>query len=171
MIINYYQLFNKKKVFSFCLFFVFTPHFERLTSTRVSRYNRDMEHSGMTRQKLLRFVAEQYGTSPDYVFDDPDLAVLRHPCGKWYGIAMHVPASTFGFEGGSVDAVNVKCSPEIAELIRYTPGIAPAYHMNKRHWLSVILDGSLGDDKVKFLVDNSYCAVTPRAKRRKEVKR
>ena len=125
-----------------------------------------MDNRGMTRSKLLLFAAEQYGSQPEYIFDDPDLAVLRHPCGKWYGIAMHVPAATFGLDGGKVDAVNVKCSPEVAELIRGAYGVAPAYHMNKRHWLSVILDGSLDDDTVKFLVDNSYCAVTPRAARR-----
>lgn len=126
-----------------------------------------MKKTGMTRQKLLEFVAEQYGVKPEYIFDDPDLAVLRHPCGKWFGIAMHVPSSAFGLNGDKIDAVNVKCRPEMAEVMAGSAGIAPAYHMNKRHWLSVMLDGSLPDDQVKFLIDNSYCAVTPRAKKAK----
>lgn len=126
--------------------------------------------NGMTREKLLEFVFEQYGTTPDYAFDDATTAVLRHPCGKWYGLVFRVPSQVFGIEGDRTDALNVKCPPELTDFLSHSKGFAPAYHMNKRHWLSVILDGSIDPDQVKFLIDQSYSAVTPRNKVAKERK-
>lgn len=53
--------------------------------------------------------------------------------------------------------LNLKCLPEKAEVLREQfPTIIPGYHMNKRHWNTLILDGSLPDDLVFSLVDESY---------------
>ena len=53
--------------------------------------------------------------------------------------------------------VNLKCEPEIATELRNTyPAIRPGYHMNKRHWNTVTLDGSLPDQLVRDLVEDSY---------------
>lgn len=120
----------------------------------------------MNRETLLQWVSEQYGTTPDFPFENDNYsAVLRHPCGKWYGLVFSVPTRTFGGNDGYVDAVNLKCDPALADLIRDEPYIAPAYHMNKKHWISVLLDGSAPDDRVKFLVDHSFGLVTPKSKR------
>jgi predicted DNA-binding protein (MmcQ/YjbR family) len=65
--------------------------------------------------------------------------------------------------------VNLKCQPELAELLRSEhAAIAPGWHMNKRHWNTVTLDGSLPDALVIELIDRSYELVVrglPRAKR------
>ena len=52
--------------------------------------------------------------------------------------------------------MNVKCDPRLIGSFREEPGILPAYHMNKAHWLTVALDGSAEDGKLKFLLDMSY---------------
>ena len=53
--------------------------------------------------------------------------------------------------------VNLKCDPERAiELREQYDAIQPGYHMNKAHWNTIILDGSLGDKKIKELIDHSY---------------
>ena len=53
--------------------------------------------------------------------------------------------------------VNLKCDPERAiELRERYPGIAPGYHMNKKHWNTVTLEGSLSTDMLKELMDHSY---------------
>lgn len=53
--------------------------------------------------------------------------------------------------------VSLKCSPEIGEDLRATyPAIAPGYHLNKRHWITVTLDGSLDDATVGALIEDSY---------------
>ena len=53
--------------------------------------------------------------------------------------------------------VSVKCEPELAvELRNSYPAIRPGYHLNKRHWNTVALDGSVPDNEVLELVDHSY---------------
>jgi predicted DNA-binding protein (MmcQ/YjbR family) len=54
-------------------------------------------------------------------------------------------------------SVSVKCEPELAVGLRDTyPAIRPGYHLNKRHWNTITLDGSLPDQLVRDLVEDSY---------------
>jgi predicted DNA-binding protein (MmcQ/YjbR family) len=53
--------------------------------------------------------------------------------------------------------VSVKCEPELAvELRNSYPAIRPGYHLNKRHWNTITLDGSLPDKLVRDLIEDSY---------------
>ncbi len=53
--------------------------------------------------------------------------------------------------------VSLKCEPALAEQLRTTyPAIIPGYHLDKRHWNTVKLDGSLPDELVRDLVEDSY---------------
>lgn len=57
----------------------------------------------------------------------------------------------------SFASINLKCDPERAiELREQHDSILPGYHMNKKHWNTVLLDGSLGDKLVKELILHSY---------------
>jgi predicted DNA-binding protein (MmcQ/YjbR family) len=56
--------------------------------------------------------------------------------------------------------MNLKCDPAQAQALRDCfPAILPGYHMNKRHWNALILDGSLPDELVCSLIDDSYALV------------
>lgn len=65
--------------------------------------------------------------------------------------------------------LNLKSVPEQAEVLRALfPAVLPGYHMNKRHWNTVVLDGSLPDEEVLGMIDESYRLVVqglPRARR------
>ena len=65
--------------------------------------------------------------------------------------------------------MNLKCDPLKAEFLREAfPSITPGYHMNKRHWNTVRLDGSLPDDLLRAMIDDSYELVVrglPRSRR------
>ncbi len=53
--------------------------------------------------------------------------------------------------------VSLKCQPELGEGLRATyPAIQPGYHLNKRHWVTIILDGSVPDEMVLELLEDSY---------------
>src|SRR3954468_24480669 len=53
--------------------------------------------------------------------------------------------------------VSLKCEPELAEALRGAhDAVLPGYHLNKRHWNTVILDGSLPDQMVKDMIEDSY---------------
>ena len=63
--------------------------------------------------------------------------------------------------------VSLKCEPELAEQLRAShPAIVPGYHLNKRHWNTVTLDGSLPDALVRDLVEDSYDLVVSALPRR-----
>jgi predicted DNA-binding protein (MmcQ/YjbR family) len=54
--------------------------------------------------------------------------------------------------------VSLKCEPELAEQLRgsYPDLVVPGYHLNKRHWNTVLCDGSLPDSMVRDMVEDSY---------------
>jgi predicted DNA-binding protein (MmcQ/YjbR family) len=63
--------------------------------------------------------------------------------------------------------VSVKCDPGLAEQLRASyPAIAPGYHLNKRHWNTVVLDGSLAERMVRDMIEDSYDLVVARLPRR-----
>ena len=65
--------------------------------------------------------------------------------------------------------LNLKCDPVKAEILREIyPAILPGYHMNKRHWNTVIFDGSIDDAEIRSMIDDSYALVVkglPKIKR------
>ena len=122
----------------------------------------------MTRQELFTWIRQQYGTEPEYPWHDRN-AVLRHnDNNKWYGVVLEVSADKLGLpEAGIVDVLNVKSDPLLIGSLRGQDGYFPAYHMNKTHWISVILDGSLSDAEILPLIDDSYALTLPRAPKKK----
>ncbi len=121
----------------------------------------------MTRKDFLEYCFDMYGTSPDYPFaDDLQSAVFRHTKNrKWYALAMKVSRRKFGLDSDEVvDVVNLKKPLDLLCSFDLTDGVYPAYHMNKTHWVSVILPDAM-DDVVKFLVSVSFEA-TERTKRK-----
>jgi predicted DNA-binding protein (MmcQ/YjbR family) len=72
--------------------------------------------------------------------------------------------------GASSLRVSLKCEPELAEALRAAhEAVIPGYHLNKKHWNTVILDGSLRDETVRDMLEDSYDLVVsklPRADRR-----
>ena len=122
----------------------------------------------MTRKDFLEYCALTYGTTPDYPFDeDFETAVLRHSDNrKWYALVMRVSRRKFGFESNElVEVVNLKLPSEMFGSFDATDGVYPAYHMNKLHWISVLLP-DVADDVLSFLVNASY--ESTRAKLRKK---
>ena len=122
----------------------------------------------MTKQEFLSYCLNTYGTSPDYPFDeDFETAVLRHSDNrKWYAIVMRVSRQKFDFDSDEViDVVNLKLPLEMFGSFGSADGVYPAYHMNKLHWISVLLPDA-ADDLIQFLVNVSYEATKDKRKRR-----
>ena len=120
----------------------------------------------MTKQDFLEYCLKAYGTSPDYPFDDwMESAVLRHANNKkWYAIVLRVSRRKFGFDSDEViDVVNLKLPTEMFGSFGAADGVYPAYHMNKLHWISVLLPDA-PDDVVQFLVNVSFEATKAKKK-------
>lgn len=113
----------------------------------------------MTREDVLRYAEEKYGTEPDNPWRKfPDYAVLRHAGSrKWYGLLMSVPKSKLGFaETSFVTILNLKCDPDLIGSLLKEDGVFPAYHQNREHWISIALESSFPEDTVRDLIDLSY---------------
>lgn len=117
----------------------------------------------MNRQEIFQWVKRQYGTEPDYPWQDIN-AVLRHKKNKkWYGLLMRVDRGRLGLsDEGEVDVLNVKCDPELIGSLRTQPGFLPAYHMNKTQWISILLDGTVPEKEIRNLIDMSYGLTEPK---------
>jgi len=115
---------------------------------------------------LTAHVSSRYSVEPDYPWQSDEAAVLRHPdSGKWFGVVMRVSYETLGVhKSGSTEILNLKCDPMLIGAVRTAPGILPAYHMNKEHWISVLLDGSAADNDILFLLEQSWNLTMPRRK-------
>ena len=123
----------------------------------------------MTKQQFLEYCLHTYGTSPDYPFDeDFETEVLRHTDNrKWYAIVMRVPRRKFGFDSDEViDVVNFKLPTEMFGSFGAADGVYPAYHMNKLHWISVLLPDA-PEDVVSFLTNSSFEATKSSKKKSK----
>ena len=108
-------------------------------------------------KRIMEQVQEKYGNQLEYLWEkSPDTAVLRHEDNqKWYAVLMRIPWDKLekGREG-LVEAVNIKHN-QVADLLSKR-GIYPAFHMNKRYWISLVLDDSLSDDEVLDLLEISW---------------
>lgn len=112
----------------------------------------------LKREEIYEYVKKQYGTVPEYLWkESPESAVLRHKNGKWYAVLMQVEKSRLGLEGDTkVDILDVKCDVDMVGLLTQTYGFLPGYHMNKKYWITMLLDGTVSEAKILDFLDMSY---------------
>ena len=113
----------------------------------------------MNAADLQRYIEETYGAAGERLFaKDPATCVFRHQNNrKWFAVIMEISKAKLGLQDvGDICVVNLKCDVRLIGPFRLEQGIYPAYHMSKAHWLTVLLDGTVGEDKIKFLLDMSY---------------
>lgn len=124
--------------------------------------------SSTYRQDVFGYAKSKYGTEPEYLWErDPHSAVLRHKSNKkWYAIAMNVRKELLGVESdGNTDILNVKCDPILIGSLLHNDGYFPAYHMNKTHWITILLDGTVKKEEIFNLIDLSYDMTYKKKKR------
>ena len=123
------------------------------------------------RERICSYIKEKYQVSPEDPWArDTDSAVVRHTDNKkWFALVMNIGRDKLGLQGrGYVDAVNLKIEDRMfRDMLVQQPGIFPAYHMNKEHWITVLLDGTVEEEKVRDLTDASYAATASRKKKEK----
>lgn len=121
---------------------------------------------GATQESVLRYIKEQYGIEPDFPWSGnfSSSSVVRHKgSGAWFGLFTHVEkfrlqSVQLQREEGKerVEILNLKCDPLIIATLTSRRGFVPAWHMNKKLWVTVLLDGTVEDGEVDELIDMSY---------------
>lgn len=110
-------------------------------------------------KEIIAYVKNKYNDELEYLWEKfPDNAVVRREDNKkWYAVLLTVSKRKLGLESDeTVEIIDLRMKPEsLAELtdnVRYFPG----YHMNKKHWLTIILDGSVQLREICARIDESY---------------
>lgn len=108
--------------------------------------------------RIVRLIKNFFGAEPEFLWSRyPEFGALRVPGKKqWFALIGQIPKKKiFPDEDGMADIIDLKGEPqEVAAHI--DTGLAhPAYHMNKRHWFTLVLDDSISDDTVLELVKRS----------------
>ena len=103
----------------------------------------------MNYENIRAYLLSKPEAVEDYPFG-PQVAVMKVH-GKMF--------ATLATQGEGV-SMNLKCDPHEALILRdIFPAIKPGYHMNKRHWNTLVLDGSIPGGEIERMVDNSYALV------------
>lgn len=108
---------------------------------------------------VLSYAEKKYGNSAEYLWEKfPGNAVLRRrDNAKWYAAILTVKAEKLGLtDDCMLEVIDLRGEPEFAARVPDGEKFFPGYHMNKKHWFTVLLDGSVPDDEICRLLDESY---------------
>ncbi len=127
----------------------------------------------MNRQTITDYIKKKYGVSPEYLWKRyPDYVVFRHEDNnKWFALTAGVSRTKLGMTGDiPVDVINLKIDDLFfRDMLIREEGIFPGYHMNKQHWISVLLDGTVSEQQIYDLIDMSFFA-TASAKKKEKIR-
>lgn len=118
-------------------------------------------------KEILDGVLEKYSALPEYPFeDDNETAVLRrNDSQKWFGIIMSISPKKLGLEGnGNIEVINIKVDPEELNRILDNEKYFRAYHMNKKLWMTLVLDGRLPTAEIMKRIEDSFNLVGAKKK-------
>lgn len=110
-------------------------------------------------QKVIRYVRDTYRDELEFLWRRfPNNAVFRRKdTKKWYGALLVLSKRKLGFDSDEVvDILDLRSRPEEIESIVDGTRCFPGYHMNKKHWYAICLDGSLPMDEIVRRIDISY---------------
>ena len=116
-------------------------------------------YKGKIANQILEYASQKYASKPEYLWDDyPTFSIIRKASNKkWYCLVGIIERKKLGLKDeGFVEFANLKISPNDLRQHLATEGIFAAYHMNKKSWITVVLDGTVKWPKIKKLLDASY---------------
>lgn len=100
----------------------------------------------ITLQSLRRYCGNKPGSQETFPFGEE--ALVFKVMGKMYALT-NIKSEVL--------SVNLKCDPDWSNILRgHYEAVRPGYHMNKKHWNTVVIDGSIPDDEIWEMVDHSY---------------
>ena len=110
-------------------------------------------------KEIVAYVKNKYGDELEFLWEkSPKNAVVRRKSSnKWYAVILTIPKRKIGLESDEViEVINLHNIPkEIEKLIDYKRYF-PAYHMNKKHWCTICLDGTIELKEIYKKIDISY---------------
>ncbi len=108
--------------------------------------------------RIAHAIIETYHDLPEFAWEKyPDDGIFKNPHnGKWYGLMMNIPKNKIDIGDETVEILNVKLNPDEIKTLLEQKGFYRAYHMNKQHWITILLDDTVSDQKIMSLIDESH---------------
>ncbi len=120
------------------------------------------------KQKILNYVIEKYGDNPEYLWEkSPTSSIIRRRDNqKWYAVFLNVSSKKLGIEvERNIDIMNVRIEKQEVEKLLEKKGYFPAYHMNKKNWISISLEGEIEIQEILKKIEKSYNLVAKNKKK------
>lgn len=120
-------------------------------------------------EELINYIQQEYDIVPERPWmSSPENRTFKDKqSGKWFALIMPVAKRKLGIsEDGEIFVVNVKADSDFIAMVSRRDGYRPGYHMNKQHWLTVFLDGTVPKEQVFDRVDESFRRITDSPSRR-----
>ncbi|MDD5922833.1 MAG: MmcQ/YjbR family DNA-binding protein [Eubacteriales bacterium] len=132
---------------------------------------RDLPFESAQANRIASRAASEFGVLPEMAFKKTEGNVFRNPSnGRWFAAVFKVKASVLQKPESSktnskpelqnpdayVEVMNVKIDPESLDSLLKERGIYPAWHMNKKNWITLALDDSLDDSRILSIMRRSY---------------
>ena len=112
---------------------------------------------------VIQYIWEKYGAKAEYLWDKfPNNAVFRNAkTQKWYAVLLTVEKRKIGIDqNGTIEIIGLKEKPEKVEALVDGVTYLAGYHMNKKHWYTICLDGSVPIEEIYERIDNSFDILT-----------
>ena len=119
----------------------------------------------MQKDNIIKEIYNRFSAMPEALWEKyPNYLVFRNVQNKkWFAIIMDVSKKCLGLGGDKrVDIINIKLSPFDVDILQHQKGFLPAYHMNKTHWVTIVLDNTLQTDFIMELIEQSYDTIRPK---------
>ena len=119
-----------------------------------------MYFKGDQTNKIVDFIINYYHTIPEFPWKkDPYYGVFRHINNKkWYALIMNLKRGTIEDSDNmeEVEVINLKLNEDTITNLLNKQGYYKAYHMNKKKWITIILDDTVKDEEIIFYIQESY---------------
>ena len=108
--------------------------------------------------RIAQYIIKKYNVEPEFLWEKLDgSAVFRNKeTKKWFGIIMDINKNKIDKQNKLIEIINVKLDNKVIEELIKKEGYYKAYHMNKKSWITIILDDTLKDEEIIKYIDESY---------------
>ena len=110
-------------------------------------------------KRINKFIYSKYGVNPEFLWAKLPTYCIYRKNKKWFGVIGSIPLNKVNKNSTStqeVEVLNVKVNESQIDSLLKMNGVYEAFHMNKRNWVSIILDDKLQDQEIEDFICNSY---------------
>ena len=137
---------------------VYQKYSEVLEKIKIECFDDEIFKANYTKE-IINYIKNKYGDELEFLWEkSPKNAVVRRKSSnKWYAIILTISKRKIGLNSDQIiEVINLHNSPEEIEKLIDNKKYFPAYHMSKKHWCTICLDGTVELKEIYKLIDISY---------------